>query len=263
MSSLIPFHKLNNTRDLGGMPTADGRRIRSGKLFRSGQLYEADEYDRQKLEEMLDLVVDLRTKTERSEKPDPDLAGVEFCFLPALDSFAPGVTRDDQSMQESMQRFLADPDNARKYMCGIYAGFVETETAARPFRDFIRLLLTEHDKGIMWHCTAGKDRAGFASVIVEEILGVQREEIFADYMATNIWLDKEMQFLYGMVQQHLGNISPKTEQAMQYLFTAQSAFLSASYAKAEELFGGMEGYITESLGITEDEKERLKELYLE
>ena len=66
MSIPIPFHKLNNTRDLGGMQTTDGRRIRSGKLFRSGQLYEADEYDRQKLEEMLDLVVDFRTETERS-----------------------------------------------------------------------------------------------------------------------------------------------------------------------------------------------------
>ena len=263
MSSPIPFHKLNNTRDLGGMQTTDGRRIRPGKLFRSGQLYEADEYDRQKLEEMLDLVVDFRTETERSEKPDPVLQGVEFCFLPALDSFTPGVTRDDQSMQESMQRFLADPDNTRKYMCEIYAGFIETKSAAKPFGDFVRLLLTEHDKGILWHCTAGKDRAGFASVIIEEILGIKREEIVEEYMASNTYLNKDMQALYGMVQQQVGNVDPKAEQALQYLFTAQKAFLSASYAKAEELFGGMEGYITESLGITEEEKEQLKKLYLE
>ena len=93
MSIRIPFHKLDNTRDLGGMPAADGRRICSGRLFRSGQLYDADEFDRQKLEEMLDLVVDLRTEKERSEKPDPDLAGVQYCSIPALDSFTPCARR--------------------------------------------------------------------------------------------------------------------------------------------------------------------------
>ena len=54
-----------------------------------------------------------------------------------------------------------------------------------------------------------------------------------------------------MASQQIGNIGSEAEQALQYLFTAQKVFLSASYAKAEELFGGMEGYITENLGITE------------
>lgn len=263
MSSLITFHKLHNTRDLGGMQTTDGRRIRAGRLFRSGQLYEADADDRRKLEEMLDLVVDLRTETEQSEKPDPDLAGVEYRFIPALDLSAPGVTRDERSMQEILLRFLADPENTRQYMCGIYTRFIETRSAAKTFGDFIRLLLTEHDKGVLWHCTAGKDRAGFAAVIIEEILGVRREEIMAEYMASNGYLDREMQSLYGMVGQRVGNVDPGTEQALQYLFTAQEVYLSAAYAKAEELFGGMEGYITGNLGITEKEKERLKKLYLE
>ncbi|MCR4752359.1 MAG: tyrosine-protein phosphatase [Eubacterium sp.] len=263
MSSLISFHKLHNTRDLGGMQTTDGRRIRAGRLFRSGQLYEADADDRRKLEEMLDLVVDLRTEKEQSEKPDPDLAGVEYCFIPALDLSAPGVTRDEQSMQEIMRLFLSDPDQTRQYMCGIYTGFIETRSGAKPFGDFIRLLLTEHDKGILWHCTAGKDRAGFAAVIIEEILGVRREEIMAEYMASNGYLNMDMQSLYGMAGQQVGNIDLKVEQALQYLFTAQEVYLSAAYAKAEELFGGMEGYITGNLGVTEEEKERLKELYLE
>ena len=263
MTSLVTFHKLNNTRDLGGMPAADGRRIRSGKLFRSGQLYYADEYDRHKLEELLDLVVDLRTEIEKSEKPDPILSGVEYCCIPALNSFSPGVTRDERSMHEIMGRLLTDPDTTRQYMCGIYTGFVETESGARPFGDFIRILLTERDKGILWHCTAGKDRAGFASVILEEILGVKREDIIQDYMASNIFLNNEMEALYGMVHQQTGNDDPKSDLALQYLFTAQEDYLSAAYAKAEELFGGIEGYITERLAITEEDRKRLKKLYLE
>ena len=92
---------------------------------------------------------------------------------------------------------------------------------------------------------------------------MKREEIMAEYMASNGYLDREMQSLYGMAGQQIGNVDPGAEQALQYLFTAQEVYLSAAYAKAEELFGGMEGYITENLGITEEEKERLKKLYLE
>ena len=161
-----------------------------------------------------------------------------------------------------MRRFLDDPDDSRQYMLGIYTGFIETESAAGSFGNFLRILLEKHEKGVLWHCTAGKDRAGFASAIIEEILGVSREEIIAEYMATNTCLSEEIKPLYDMIKQQTGYFDLKTDQALQYLFTAQEDYLSASYAKAEELFGGMEGYITERLGITEEEKNRLKELYL-
>ena len=254
---------LNNTRDLGGLKTKDGRTIRSGKLFRSGQLFFANEEEKHRLEEQLDLIVDLRTEKEQAEKPDPVLPGVEYRSIPALDFQAPGVTRDERSMQDAMNQLLSNPDNARKYMIGFYEGFVETESVARQFGVFIRLLLTEHDKGILWHCTAGKDRAGFAAVIIEEILGVKREDIFAEYMKTNDFLANEMQSLYEMAKQHTGQVEPQAAQALRYLFTAQEEYLSAAYAKADELYGSFDGYISGCLGIAEEEKERLKEMYLE
>jgi len=262
MSSQCSFHMLNNTRDLGGMHTVDGRMIRPGKLFRSGQLFYADEDDKRKLEELLEVVVDFRTEAEQLEKPDPVLSGVTHCSIPILDSFAPGVTRDEQSMKEAMQQMLSDPDNSRQYMLGIYKGFIEAEAMARPFGDFVRLLLTAREKGILWHCTAGKDRAGFASVIIQEILGIKREEIFADYIASNVFLSNELQVLYETAFQQIGQIDQKSEQALQYLFTSQEDYLSAAYTKAIELFGSFDSYVSDILGITDAEKERLKELYL-
>lgn len=254
---------LNNTRDLGGLHTKDGRTIRYGKLFRSGQLYFANKEEKRRLEELLDLIVDLRTEKEQAEKPDPVFPEIKYHFIPALDFQAPGVTRDERSMQDAMNQLLSDPDNARKYMIGIYTDFVEKESVAGQFGDFIRLLLADHDKGILWHCTAGKDRAGFAAVIIEEILGVRREELFAEYMKTNTFLTNEMQSLYEMVQQHTGQVNPQAAQALQSLFTAQEEYLSAAYAKADELYGSFDGYISTCLGITDEEKDKLKELYLE
>ena len=68
ISQVIPFEKLNNTRDLGGMPGADGRRIKKGKLIRSGHLYFASPRDIECLSGKIGLIVDFRNKQEAAEK---------------------------------------------------------------------------------------------------------------------------------------------------------------------------------------------------
>ena len=263
MSTIVSLHTLNNTRDLGGMVTADGRTIRKGKLFRSGQLYYADVPDRQKLEKLLSLVVDFRTERERNEKPDPAFEKVKNISMPVLDSLTPGITREEQSDNAVMRKFPGDPDNALKYMCGTYAGFVEKQTVAGLYGQFIRLLLKGQEKGILWHCTAGKDRAGFAAVIVEEILGVSRDVILAEHMATNMYLEEEVKELYAAVHQRMGVSDPAADAALEVLFTVREEYLAVAYARAEELYGSFDMYIEKGLGITREEQSRLKDMYLE
>ena len=71
----IPFEGLRNTRDLGGMPTADGRTIAPAKLLRSGALHKASEQDLARLVGDYDLagVIDFRTQLERDKEP-PSIA---------------------------------------------------------------------------------------------------------------------------------------------------------------------------------------------
>ncbi|MBQ1440106.1 MAG: tyrosine-protein phosphatase, partial [Solobacterium sp.] len=64
MSQKIQLNGLNNTRDLGGMTGAEGRKIRSGMLIRSGHLFYADDADRLKLSTLLGVVVVFRTDRE-------------------------------------------------------------------------------------------------------------------------------------------------------------------------------------------------------
>ena len=68
MSKVIKFERLNNTRDLGGMVTQDNRRIKENKLIRSGHLYAASEADREKLSELVDMIIDFRTEMEKDRK---------------------------------------------------------------------------------------------------------------------------------------------------------------------------------------------------
>ena len=75
-----------------------------------------------------------------------------------------------------------DPEGTFAYSCNCYRGFVSSETARKGYRAFIDLLLEGRERAILWHCTAGKDRAGFAAAIVLALLGVSMDRIFEDYL---------------------------------------------------------------------------------
>ncbi|MBQ9536048.1 MAG: tyrosine-protein phosphatase [Clostridia bacterium] len=263
MSRLMAFEKLNNTRDLGGMPTADGRRIRSGKLIRSGHLFASSEADRAALAALADAVVDFRTEKERREKPDPQLAGIAYHHLPILNDLTEGVTREREADEKAISLLMRDAGRAKGYMCGIYTGFVANAFSVEGYARFVRLLLAERDRALLWHCTAGKDRAGFASVIVEELLGVDRDAIKEDYLRTNEHLMQEVAALREMLRRRTGQVSEEAELAMGYMFGASEEYLDAAYSKADELYGGFEGFLEQGLRVTAEEKERLRHMYLE
>ncbi len=263
MSQKIEFEKLRNTRDLGGMLTADGQRIKSGKLIRSGHLFEASEEDRELLGRLIDTSADFRSYKECNEKPEPSIPGVRHVHIPILEEQKAGVTRDKDSYEEVRVRMLQDAEISRKYMDRVYGGFITSDFSRNQYARFIRLLLEKHDKAVLWHCTAGKDRAGFAAVIVQELLGVRREDIMEDYLATNIFLEPEIQEILTRISLSTGSYSEESEKALRYMFAAWQDYLDMAYRTAEECYGSFDGYIYEGLKITAAEREKLKEIYLE
>lgn len=87
-----------NARDLGGLPTMDGRTIRPGLLLRSGELAGITEPDAQALTEYpLRTVVDFRTDLEREQKPDRVLPGVQYVHCPIVQQAAAGLTREEHA----------------------------------------------------------------------------------------------------------------------------------------------------------------------
>ena len=262
MSTLLKLDKLNNTRDMGGMRTGDGRVIRPGALYRSGHLYSASDADRVRLRDRIGLILDLRTDREREEKPDPALPGVREEHIPILSSLSAGVTRDEASDKEAFELLAQNPGEAMQYMCRIYAGFVADESCRAGYRRFLDYLLDGHDKGVLWHCTAGKDRAGFAAVIVGELLGVERAAIERDYLDTNGYLREEVDQLIAMLQRQYRRESPEIERSLRLLFGAEKAFLRSAYAEAEKQFGDFGGFLSEGLRLSGAERKALQARYL-
>ena len=257
----IDFEKLNNARDLGGMPAADGRKIKLHKLIRSGHLVGMTEPDMNILSGMVGHIVDFRTETETREKPDPEIPGIEYHRMPIFDELTAGITREE-SADASLKKLIFDPKGARQYMINTYLGFVTGKKAIQEYAKFFDLLSIPHEKAVLWHCTAGKDRAGFAAVLVQKILGVNDADIMEDYLYTNECLETETAMLTEMIAKQAGKDTPEMREAIGYLFGAKEEYLMALYKKAEEIYGGLDGYIETGLGMDGMKREQLRDIYL-
>ena len=261
MSMRIPFENLNNARDLGGMMGAGGRRILPGRLIRSGHLYFASEADVAKLEELVDVVVDFRTAGERNEKPDPELAFAEALHVPIFGKLTKGVTHEKEAHVKARLE-ISDPEAAIASMCASYEGFVESPVSLAGYRQFLDVLLKPHERAVLWHCTAGKDRAGFASVIIQWLLGVDEAAIREDYLATNTYLAAEVESLVEMLRAQMGRTDENADVALRCLFAAREEYLDAAFANAKRLYGSFEGFLEEGLRVTAEEHADLIDRYL-
>lgn len=257
----LNFNKLHNTRDLGGMRAVDGRMIRHGLLLRSGQLSDIDQSDTERLQSLVRTVIDFRTDGERAENPDTSIPGVQNIHVPIVDSLTAGISREKEADRDLFQSLLLKPQEARSYMCGMYRAFTDA-FSVRQYARFIRML-TDAEGGVLWHCTAGKDRAGIASAIVEEILGIPREEIIADYMATGEYLSADIQFLTEFVKRQAGTTSGLADEALEYLFGVKREYINSFYDSVAEKYGSFKGFLHDALLVSDEMVTCMRDKYLE
>ena len=174
MERVIDLEGCLNFRDLGGYPTADGRRIRWRRLFRSDALHLLTPADVRRLRDELRVraVVDLRSTAERQgETRDPlAVADVEVHHVPLYD----GDTRRGEGMGAPFSL-------AERY-------FLLAEFAREKIARVVRILANA-DGAAVYHCAAGKDRTGVISAVLLGLLGVRDDVIVADYAATRENLD--------------------------------------------------------------------------
>jgi protein-tyrosine phosphatase len=179
-----------NVRDLGGLPVAGGERTAPGVLLRADNLQALTRRDVAQLVEAVALrvVVDLRTATEVSlEGPGPLVADgrVEIrhrSLLPeAGDRTDVGVDAMLPWQGRPLEGDPAEPPAVRAYM-GYLRDRPDSVVAA--LRD-----VADADGAAIVHCAAGKDRTGVVCALALEAVGVPRDAIVADYVATAERLD--------------------------------------------------------------------------
>lgn len=266
ISKQIGSKKVPNMRDLGGMKGADGKHIKKGLLIRSGQLYSATEKDVILLEELpLRKIFDFRNTKEAGEKPDPDINGCENIHLPIIDestllSWESDKFEKKKGPAKSEEQKEA-PQNGAEGMCELYRNFVRMPYSRARYAEFLNEVLETEDGAVLWHCTLGKDRCGFGTVLVEAALGVDFETIKKDYMHTNVCL-KEI--IAGMMER-IKKLAKNTtlENAGSSLVEAREEYVKAAWDEAIKLYGSIDAFLEEGLGFNKEKRARLQAKYLE
>ena len=256
-----------NFRDLGGLPAADGKHIKYGRLLRCGHLAYITKADEQKLlnDYHLKTVIDLRTENEINRRPDTRLEGVTYLRCPIFEQKAEGVTRETavaNSPVESALRMAhnVEGDDPHQRMIGLYGKFFEEE-GLRHYAEFFDILLNQDEGATLWHCTMGKDRCGTGAVLLETALGVPADLILADYLYTN---DRLIPVTAETIRQaRLIEDNDELMEIIRVMDAVHSDYLHTLHSKAEAISGSMEQLIRDKLGMTAEKINRLRELYLE
>lgn len=256
-----------NARDMGGYPTADGRTIRFGKLFRSGDLTDITEQDIRKLVEEYHLVKDIDFRAYRSlltDGTDPKLGDAEYCHYP----YSPEIQflldgKAVQNLPEHLQTLAALDRNGTLihdvYLDG-YREFIETQAGIQMIRGFFRELLDAEGGAVLWHCVNGADRAGTATMLLLTVLGVDRDVIIADYLLTNDYLAEEKQKIYDRAFEITGN--EKTAEDLSLLKGVCRDWIEMAYETMESNYGSADDYLHDAIGLTDEDYRTLQTMYL-
>jgi protein-tyrosine phosphatase len=144
---------------------------------------------------------------------------------------------------------MSTADDALEVMRDSYRGYVAHNTPR--FRALFAHLLQDRAPLVI-HCTAGKDRTGFACALILHTLGVSDDVIAEDYLLTNQFYRRDPSVS-----------SDLPDEVRQVLGTVQASFLAAAFQTIDAGYGSLDNYLRDGLGIGQAEREVLRELYLE
>ena len=255
----VPLQSLENTRDLGAIATSDDKHIIPRKLLRSGDLYHLSMADQRVLLEEYNLkkVIDFRTSAEMRERPDTIMAGVEYYHIPILDEETIGVIRTEK-LTEALEAYEGD---SREFMEKQYENIIRDQYSIKQYARFLDVILHHQNGAVLWHCSAGKDRAGIATALLLCVLGVSRKGIREDFMKTNVYLEGERKYMERLLLSRSGDNSRKAENLKLY-FTVDESYINCVFNTIEKTYGSIQNFLKKGLYLTPKAIEDLKEKYL-
>ena len=267
---IIKFEGIENGRDMGGLVMQDGRTVRFDMLVRSGNLSEATDADVALLKDQYHLseVFDFRFDAETAAAPDRVIDGVKYtqlstfpkALIAEIASLSSGSDEiDTRDVGALLKQHLFDP-KVQAMAKQLYPVIVTDPQSQSYYGEFLRGVLTATG-GVLWHCSQGKDRAGWASAFVLAALGASREVMVEDFDLSNQSYAAKVEALSAQVREKEGG--DEAVALIRAMVGVSRENFEATLDLIDQKYGSMAQYMEKQLGFSKEEQQKLRDKYLE
>lgn len=246
--SLIKFTGIHNCRDLGGIRSNDGRRIKWGMLYRSDSLWGLTENDIKYFRSLnIGTVFDFRLDSEIISHPDSKALGVTYKRKSLLSS-------KDIGQKDVILKFIINQYSEKdieKFIINRYKKMIFNNSA---IGELIDSLENVDNFPILYHSVMGNDRTGVITAIILSILGVSKKDIIDDYLASNLYRNEINKQIVNMFSLGYSN----NIESLVNIVQVNEVFLEAVFDEIIKRYGTMEVYFEKEYGLTKKKRRELK-----
>ena len=261
MTKKIDLDRQPNFRDMGGYVTASGHTLRSGRVFRSGELSGLSDSDLSTVAALgIRTVVDLRTDKERELRGKSHIGDGSKVIEISVDSgdlISSLIPALYQGEYEWVPLMLLQDLNRQ---------FVED--CSEKFGVAMNAIVKHIDEPIVFHCTQGKDRAGFVAAMLLSALGVSWDVVVEDYLLTNEFRREDSERMLTMLKQNIVekrglDLETLDLPQLDAMFFVKRENLDAARDAILKHHGDFDAYFDVALGLDASKRDRLKKSLLQ
>lgn len=235
------FRRNSGVRDLGGIQTADGRRVKSGVLYRSCALSRLNEDELEAVRSLgLKTVFDLRSRYEIMNEPDPVIEGAVFRMIGEPDEESGNDAELSSAFLRSEIEWLTR--GKQEYRSGMKLTYLNMLCGCHAFGILLEVIQTDCAP-VLFHCAAGRDRSGLAAVLILLALGVSMKDAADEYLMKD----------RSECPDHPGT-EEVNEEDLPYAEMTADIIDSA---------GGAQAYLEKAYGLNDEKRRVLRNMYLE
>lgn len=252
--SLLPLNGAINFRDMGGLETNDGRKVKKGILFRAAELTGLTKEDMRFLESLnIRCIFDYRRQGEAERKPDPAIGQAfnERVSVMTEDNITTYIFKDDADKeyysQFTEERFFR-----------IYSEMPVQNTSYRRLMGLLKK--PEENLPLIHHCTGGRDRTGVGAMIIQMTLGIPYEIALEDYLLSNQTLEEYHNKIFDKTAKFF---TEEEHMRFKNAFPLRADYLHSAYNVIHQTYGDFGTYIMEEFGITNEIRTKIQDYCLE
>lgn len=255
---LLNIQQGSNFRELGGYQAQDGRQVKYHKIIRSGKLAGLTNADLTYLDNYgVVQSIDFRSPQEVKAEPDRLAPNMSYQFDPVFPIDETDSTRNEDSWRQQLSQ---TPGLGHREMLSAYHNLITDAHPQKAYHQFFELLLTNttDNQAVLFHCTAGKDRTGIGAYLFLRALGIDQQTAEQDYLLTNQVIKDEVDQLITDLNTDNQNLID----SMRALQSVKMEYLTQAQSEIREMAGDVDHYLETVLGLTANDLNDLKKIYL-